>query len=200
MVSEVDKYDEETDAVVLMTIHSAKGLEFPVVFLAGAEEGIFPGSQSLNNPEELPEERRLAYVAITRAKEKLYITCAAQRLLYGQTQRFRVSRFAGEEIPQNLLEHNERRPAPQSAPLSHPKPSALSGEFSRRASVASSSASLKKPSFTPLAVGDRVSHSMFGEGEVMSVKSLGADELYEITFDSGVTKKLMATYAKLTKL
>ena len=200
LVSDVDKYDEEADAVVLMTVHSAKGLEFPVVFLAGAEEGIFPGSQSINNPEELPEERRLAYVAITRAKEKLYATYTAQRLLYGQTQRFRVSRFFGEEIPQGLLERNERRPSPPPrATVPSARPSALSGEFARRASVSTQSAP-RRAAFEHMAVGDRVLHSTFGEGEVLSVRSLGADELYEIAFDSGEKKKLMATYAKLKKL
>ncbi len=201
LVSDVDKYDETADAVVLMTVHSAKGLEFPIVFLAGAEEGIFPGSQSINNPEELPEERRLAYVAITRAKEKLYATCTAQRLLYGQTQRFRVSRFFGEEIPPQLLEKNERRPLPPPrTTMPTQRPASVSSEFSRRASVSTQPTPTKRQAFVPVAVGERVLHASFGEGTVLSVRSLGADELYEIAFDNGERKKLMATYAKLKKL
>ncbi len=103
LVSDIDKYDEEADAVVLMTIHSAKGLEFPVVFLAAMEEGIFPGTPCFSDPEEMGEERRLAYVAITRAKERLFMTAAASRLLYGRTQMNQISRFAEREIPPALL-------------------------------------------------------------------------------------------------
>ncbi len=104
LVSDIDKYDEEADAVVLMTVHSAKGLEFPVVFLAGMEEGIFPGTPCFSDPEEMGEERRLAYVAITRAKERLFMTAASARLLYGRTQMNQISRFAEREIPPALLE------------------------------------------------------------------------------------------------
>ncbi len=103
LVSDIDKYDEEADAVVLMTVHSAKGLEFPIVFLAGMEEGIFPGTPCFADPDEMGEERRLAYVAITRAKERLFMTCADSRLLYGRTQMNRPSRFADQEIPPSLL-------------------------------------------------------------------------------------------------
>ena len=103
LVSDIDKYDEDADAVVLMTIHSAKGLEFPTVFLAGMEEGIFPGTPCFTDPSEMGEERRLAYVAITRAKERLFMTSADSRLLYGRTQMNRPSRFAAQEIPPALV-------------------------------------------------------------------------------------------------
>ena len=102
-VYDTDQLDGDADCAVLMTIHSAKGLEFPTVFLVGAEEGIFPGARSIGEPEEIEEERRLCYVAMTRAKKKLYITAARQRMLFGRTSANRISRFV-EEIPEENLE------------------------------------------------------------------------------------------------
>ena len=202
LVSDVDKYDENAEAVVLMTIHSAKGLEFPVVFLAGAEEGIFPGNASISNPEEMSEERRLAYVAITRAKEKLFVTSASERLLYGATQYHRPSRFVSEEIPEHLKEKTSpARPAfgaerPAFSPAaSRPAPVQHTGEFSRRPATAQA-----KPRAATLAAGDRVKHLLFGTGTVTAVRPMGGDTLYEIRFDNGQVKKLMATYAKLQKI
>ena len=204
LVSDIDKYDESAEAVVLMTIHSAKGLEFPIVFLAGAEEGIFPGHASISNPEEMSEERRLAYVAITRAKEKLFVTSASERLLYGSTQYHRPSRFIAEEIPENLKEKTApARPAfgAERAIFSQggatrPAPAQHTGEFARR--PASTAATPRRPA--AFASGDRVKHLLFGAGTVTSVRPMGGDTLYEIRFDNGQTKKLMATYAKLQKL
>lgn len=204
LVSDIDKYDENADAVVLMTIHSAKGLEFPTVFLAGAEEGIFPGSASISNPEEMSEERRLAYVAITRAKDKLYVTSATERLLYGSTQHHRPSRFIADEVPASLKEsyRPERRtptPAPAYRSPQRAAASMASGELSRRAATATGpTASRTRPA--ALSVGDRVRHLLFGTGEIIAVRPMGGDTLYEIRFDNGATKKLMATYAKLTRL
>ena len=106
LYTDLDRQDEE-DCVVMMTMHSAKGLEFPVVFLVGAEEGIFPGIRAIGETDEMEEERRLCYVAMTRAKEKLYLTCAQQRMLFGRTSNNRPSRFV-EEIPQELLERTGR--------------------------------------------------------------------------------------------
>ncbi len=201
LVSDVDKYEEDADAMVLMTIHSAKGLEFPIVFLAGAEEGIFPGMQSIQNPEEMAEERRLAYVAITRAKEKLYITHARERLLYGSTQYHRLSRFVGEEIPPHLKE-SERKAAPKPSPYARPvqKQAVLESEFTRRPTVATASRPAPKGAPSLYAVGTRVRHSTFGDGEIAAVRPMGGDILYEVRFDSGEVKKLMATYAKLQKI
>ena len=198
LVSDVDKYDADADAMVLMTIHSAKGLEFPVVFLAGAEEGTFPGMQSIMNPEELSEERRLAYVAITRAKEKLFITHVRERLLYGMTQYRRASRFVAEEIPAHLKEASAPRPAYAPAPRQAPKPTVMFGEMSRRPTVAEKKQSAPR-SNTAFSVGDRVRHAIFGEGEITSARAMGGDTLYEVRFDSGEVKKLMATYAKLSR-
>ena len=205
LVSDVDKYDESAEAVVLMTIHSAKGLEFPIVFLAGAEEGIFPGQASISNPEEMSEERRLAYVAITRAKEKLYVTSASERLLYGTTQYHRPSRFIAEEIPTELKEKEEpARPAFGSHTAASPyrprkEAPALSSEFSRPA-AATTAHRPRAGGIPSFAVGDRVRHLLFGTGEILSVRPMGGDTLYEIRFENGAVKKLMATYAKLQKI
>ena len=203
LVSDVDAYDECAEAVVLMTIHSAKGLEFPIVFLAGAEEGIFPGNASISNPEEMSEERRLAYVAITRAKEKLFVTSASERLLYGSTQYHRPSRFIAEEIPEHLKEKTSpARPAfgaerpTFSGGASRPAQVQHTGEFARRPSPAAQ----PKARTASFAAGDRVKHLLFGTGTVASVRPMGGDTLYEIRFDNGQVKKLMATYAKLQKL
>ncbi len=198
LVADVDKYDEKADAVVMMTVHSAKGLEFPIVFLPGMEDGIFPGMQSIMGSEaEIEEERRLAYVAITRAKKELYITHVENRLLYGRTQYNPPSRFV-KEIPENLLSGDvaqTRKPETRGAKIyfheETPTDSITIGKpFLRR--VADEGADLKE--------GDRVSHRTFGEGEILSAKKVGADMLYEIVFDNVGTKKLMASFAKLTKL
>ncbi|MBP5427906.1 MAG: UvrD-helicase domain-containing protein [Clostridia bacterium] len=210
LISDVDKYDENADAVVLMTIHSAKGLEFPEVFLAGAEEGVFPSTQSIFNPTEMNEERRLAYVALTRAKDRLRITHANERMLYGRTVSNPLSRFIADEIPGNLLERESggrpsvgfgatrqtQRPVPL-RPVSPFTPSPAS-PFSRPAQ--------KKPDrpagygVTRFSDGTRVSHALFGAGTVISSREMGGDVLFEVRFDSGVTKKLMGTYAKLKPL
>ena len=218
LVSDVDKYDENADAVVLMTIHSAKGLEFPVVFLAGMEEGIFPGSQSINEPEELGEERRLAYVAITRAKERLFLTHARNRLLYGRTQANPLSRFVAREIPHTLLFKEvdaapyfaaprgagSYRAAPAVAPSEKRPQEGISSEFFRRASFAGNTrtASPTRPAARAdmrFAAGDRIRHDTFGAGQILSARDMGGDVLYEVAFDSGETKKLMATFARLRK-
>ena len=209
LVSDVDKYDETADAVVLMTIHSAKGLEFPVVFLPGMEEGIFPGRQSVMNPDEIEEERRLAYVAVTRAKKKVYITHVHNRMLNGSTQYNPLSRFV-EEIPTELIEEIDSYSAVPLQKKSVYSQGGQSSYFSPRTfgvprpSSASSSASLgttaskaAQPAFT---AGDRVSHTTFGEGIILTTKNMGGDILYEIAFDKVGTKKLMATYARLKKV
>lgn len=202
LVSDIDAYDEDADAVVLMTVHSAKGLEFPVVFLPGMEEGIFPSTQSALYPEELEEERRLAYVAITRAKERLYITHVKERLMYGKTQFNPHSRFL-DEIPQEyiMLEQPKRREQlhiEQSQPhssVSTRKKKPVSEEFFRQSDLSANVG--KTRGYERFSVGDRVSHLTFGKGTVLSVREVGADLLYEIAFDLSGTKKLMATYAKL---
>ena len=203
LVSDVDKYDDSADAVVLMTIHSAKGLEFPIVFLPGMEEGIFPGHHSIFDPSEIEEERRLAYVAITRARSKVYILHVHDRMLNGSTQYNQLSRFA-DEIPESLLDTESHDSADMtSAPsvnlysprtaASRPRPySAVQQRPAARPASPSPSAQTFKE-------GDRVRHSTFGGGTILSARPMGGDMLYEIDFDTVGKKKLMATYARLNK-
>lgn len=183
-----------------MTLHSAKGLEFPYVFLPGMEEGIFPGMQSMFNPQEVEEERRLAYVGLTRAKKRLYITTAAVRMLFGSTNRNRPSRFLSE-IPEGCLEEIDTTKLIReqmshitvrtSAQIRRKAPGRQGLAWARRAGTAS------KERF---AVGDRVRHGTFGEGLVVSAKAMGNDCLLEIAFDSVGTKKVMAAFAKLKRI
>ena len=195
LVSDIDNYDETADAVVMMTIHSAKGLEFPVVFLPGFEDGIFPSIQSANNEEDLEEERRLAYVAITRAKEKLYCVHVRERMIFGKTQFNPRSRFL-DEIPEEIVDLGYMpRPEPGSSRQRKP---VISKELTNPASIAADVG--KSKSEEVFAVGDKVKHITFGEGEIVSVKPMGSDWMYEIVFETVGTKKLMATYAKLRKI
>ncbi len=211
LISDIDKYDADADAVVLMTIHSAKGLEFNNVYLIGMEEGLFPGSQSIyGGPEDIEEERRLAYVAITRAKKNLHITNAYTRMLYGQTGRNLPSRFL-EEIPKDLCDANgvrgfsgsfgnaEFRYGGPSKPTTSPYQAKnhTSGSPFAKAGI---SASTPKPKAASYSVGTRVKHKAFGEGMVLSATPMGNDTLLEIAFDSKGTKKLMANFAKLEKI
>ncbi len=196
LVSDIDNYDEDADAVVLMTIHSAKGLEFPVVFIPGFEDGIFPSVQSSMDPEELEEERRLAYVAITRAKERLYCVHVRERMIFGKTQFNPRSRFI-DEIPEELVDLGYMpKIEPEAAPKS--KKNVISREFFKKADLTKDIG--RSASSEHFEIGDRVSHYNFGEGEIISVKPMGADIMYEIIFDTAGTKKLMATYAKLKKI
>lgn len=197
LVSDVDNYDEAADAVVLMTIHSAKGLEFPVVFLPGFEDGIFPSLQSAMDPEELEEERRLAYVAITRAKDRLYCVHVRERMIFGKTQFNPRSRFI-DEIPEELVDLGYIPKAELEAQQQKSKKPIISREFFKKADIASNIG--KSESGVTFEVGDRVSHYNFGEGEIISITPMGADKMYEIIFDTVGTKKLMATYAKLKKI
>lgn len=200
LVSDIDNYDSEADAVTLMTIHSAKGLEFPVVFLPGMEEGLFPALQATMNPEELEEERRMAYVAFTRAKEKIYCSHVRERLLYGRTQYNRVSRFI-EEIPLEYIEESlsRRLNSRSSNSFVEKKPSRLSYEFTKSIDIPGRTENIKATA-EQFKEGDNVVHPTFGEGTILSVRAMGGDVLYEIAFENVGTKKLMGTYAKLKKL
>ena len=261
LVADVDRYDESADAVVMMTIHSAKGLEFPIVFLPGMEDGLFPGMQTITAGEsEMEEERRLAYVAITRAKKELYVIHTRNRLLYGQTMYNPVSRFISE-IPSALVEKPDDEDGDSRSAFGSGfgrstysggygsyggSGGGFGGSYGRNGSVygsrgAEAPASQKRTYYSestpvrsaparqtvrqtapPMAekitvgkplpsqskqapkeifsAGDRVRHMTFGEGEIISVRPMGADTLYEIVFDKVGTKKLMATYAKLKKV
>lgn len=194
LVSDIDSLDESEDRVVLMTIHSAKGLEFNNVFLIGMEEGIFPGNQSIySGAEEMEEERRLAYVAITRAKKTLTVTNAYMRMLFGSTNRNMPSRFL-KEIPEELCSFEGYRRAPAKSEYSSGHTSYLDINAYSKAPAA------PKTSAAKYAAGQKVSHKVFGEGLILSVKPMGGDTLLEVAFNTVGTKKLMAGYAKLTVL
>ncbi len=198
LVSDVDGYDAQSDAVVLMTIHSAKGLEFPVVFLPGWEEGLFPSMQAATDPSELEEERRLAYVAITRAKNRLFITNARERMLFGRTNYNPVSKFLAE-IPASLLnEQGMRRSGFDRAQMpAAARRTAGTETFAKAATVAAKPR--QETALIAFAPGERVVHATFGAGMILSATRMGSDLLYEVVFDKVGTKKLMATYAKLKK-
>ena len=198
LITDLDNYDQGEDRVVLMTMHGAKGLEFTNVFLVGAEENIFPSYRSQLDMSEIEEERRLAYVAITRAKKRLFITHTRQRLLYGNTQRNRISRFVNE-IPEGLLEFSDHTMHAAPARVQRPvKPGYLQQE-TRHAQAERAATHAAAPAPQSFAAGDRVTHRVFGEGTVLYVKPTGNDHLLEIAFDEVGTKKIMANFAKIEK-
>ena len=205
LITDIDNYDNNADSVVLMTVHSAKGLEFPVVFLPGMEENIFPGMASVYVPSEVEEERRLAYVAITRAKEELYIFHAESRMIFGMTNRNRVSRFV-EEIPETLVEHTRSRDY-SARPVSMPNFGGAKpfGEAPKTKSVAEAGGFTPKPRVKPAPAGtyrvvDTVLHKAFGTGLIVSATPMANDTLLEVAFDKVGTKKLFANFARLTKV
>ncbi len=200
LVSDIDNYDTDTDAAVLMTIHSSKGLEFPIVFLPGVEDGIFPSVNASMDDTELSEERRLAYVAITRAKEQLIISKANERLLYGRTSHNPPSRFIGEIDSKYIKEEDNTRQNIYSARIPQSSQTSRQGAFlsNTRTSYAQSQTQ-KTSSFTKFNIGDTVSHFQFGKGVILNVTPMGSDTLYEIDFEESGTKKMMATFAKLKR-
>ena len=195
LISDLDSYDEDLDAVVLMTIHSAKGLEFPVVFLSGIEEGLFPGMRSVGDEESIEEERRLCYVAITRAKERLYLTKTVSRTIFGKTSPTYASRFF-EEIPKEYLEEKSSfnsvtaNAGAKLGIFNSQKPSKIP-EIAKKVS------SIMNDKFV---VGDIVEHRKFGIGQVISVQEFGNDAILQINVESIGTKQLMAAFAKLKKV
>ena len=214
LYTDIEQYDAEADAVVMMTMHAAKGLEFPHVFLVGLEEGLFPGSRSLGDPEEMEEERRLCYVAITRAKRSLTICYARQRMLYGRTTTNIASRFV-DEIPLECVEKIEQPKPKYDQPRDYgsfgrvsiygdyesysPHPA---GSAPRKAYSSVISEDKKKAPAVSFSKGEMVQHKAFGRGMVLSVIPMGGDALLEIAFDGVGTKKLMANTASqhMTKL
>lgn len=198
LYTDLEQYNEGDDAVVMMTMHSAKGLEFPSVFLVGFEEGLFPGMRAIGDQEEMEEERRLCYVAITRAKENLAISYAKQRMLYGRTNASLPSRFL-REIPADIVQkkggyqqaaqqgYNTRSAYAHMPPVTQPN----------RASNyhIPTGDTQKKTVYLELNRGDMVQHTAFGKGLVLSVVKMGGDALLEIAFDKIGTKKLMAKTA-----
>ena len=189
LYTDMDNYDRDADCVVMMTMHSAKGLEFPTVFLVGMEESIFPGIRAIGEPEEMEEERRLCYVAITRAKRQLHLVCARQRMLFGRTTANRASRFV-DEIPEEHIQKNiprgysyrDRSPElmfAQKAPVHTPY------------AVAAPKPAKSAPSPAAFSLGDHVAHQAFGNGVITKMTPMGGDYLVEIQFETIGTKKLM---------
>lgn len=209
LVADIDSLEEGSDYVVLMTLHSAKGLEFPKVYLAGMEDGLFPSYMSItsdHSSEELEEERRLAYVGITRAMRELAITCARQRMIRGETQYNKVSRFV-KEIPSELLNGEIKKPAfltrgeDDNVSAFRPKRTTMRQQPSGQSMQARafSGANTVKGSLS-YAAGDRVSHIKFGEGTVKAIVEGGRDFEVTVDFDTAGVKKMFASFAKLKKL
>lgn len=197
LYSDLDKYSDEEDAVTLMTLHSAKGLEFPVVFLAGLEEGIFPHYKSLFNTAELEEERRLCYVGITRAKELLYLTRAWQRNLYGRSSYYDKSRFI-KEIPKRLI----KDVTPGKENLFDEEVDLVLEEKDNKSGIykdTSNSKKIEKLSFN-FNPGDKIKHAKWGEGIVTEVHGTGEDVEITVLFEKEGKKHLLAKYAPLIKM
>ena len=199
LYTDLDNYDD-SDVVMLMTLHSAKGLEFPYVFIAGMENNIFPSALSRDSLTEMEEERRLAYVGITRAKKELYLTCAQQRMVFGKTNFNPISSFI-KEIPAELCDFEDK-----TYRKSTENENQTFGRANPRINRGGNFSTPKPTPFTPKAApatysaGDLVEHNVFGMGTVISAKSMGNDSLLEISFEKVGTRKIMANFAKMKKL
>ena len=204
IIIDIDNFYSYADTSFMMTMHSAKGLEFPIVFIAGVEDGLFPSIASVMNPEELNEERRLAYVGITRAKEKLYLTKTNSRMLYGSTTYNKISRFV-DEIPKELLEYTGGTKMQTAHGFGY---SSASSDTIAVGRTSKSSYSPKAFGYVQPAaksgvvysVGDTVLHKVFGKGMITKTEKMGNDTMLEIAFETKGTKTLMANFCKMEKL
>ena len=197
LVADVDNYDEDAKSVVLMTLHSAKGLEFPVVFMCGMEEGIFPSQRSLYSEEEVEEERRLCYVGITRAKKRLHLSYALRRSMYGGSIYSKASRFLNE-IPMEYIKTIEKERTGTTAvhAKSIKSQSDLFEEiFARKTAIKPRNEAVQYE----FKSGDMVIHKKFGKGMILSVTPANGDVKLEIVFDDVGTKSLMGSFARLKK-
>jgi DNA helicase-2/ATP-dependent DNA helicase PcrA len=210
LVADIDKLDDDggkTDAVVLMTLHSAKGLEFPVVFLIGLEEGVFPHSRSLVEPEEMEEERRLMYVGVTRAEEQLFITNAKMRTLFGRTNLNQPSRFI-KEIPEELIEGMEPRRSGRQSIMNTGTSSSSSDFAGTTRQPQAQRKAVMRPTMTSTGgdeaewkVGDKAEHGKWGIGTVVSVRGAGEGTELDIAFVSPVgIKRLLAKFAPIKQV
>lgn len=196
LVADIDNYDEDQDCVVMMTIHSAKGLEFPTVFLTGMEEGLFPSARS-ESEDDIEEERRLCYVAITRAKNRLYITNTERRTIFGKTTANRQSRFL-KEVPMEYTEDLSRKRTKIQQGISNGIAERMQKERERMNRQTAAGGDVpKQQSFAP---GDIVMHKKFGRGIVVEAQAFGKDMRLAVSFDSVGMKQLMAAFARLEKL
>ncbi|MFY1067732.1 DNA helicase PcrA [Enterococcus sp. AD013-P3] len=206
LISDVDSYEEEASEVTLMTLHAAKGLEFPVVFLVGLEEGVFPLSRALMEENELEEERRLAYVGITRAEEELFLTNALSRTLYGKTQYNRPSRFV-KEIEEELLA-NKGNAAPTGFGSSTGasggsgtfSPKTFKAEYKQAATRGVSSKQETAAAGENWQVGDKVQHKKWGQGTVVRIGGSSKDVELDVAFPSQGIKRLLAAFAPIEKI
>ena len=193
LMTDIDNYNADADTVVLMTLHASKGLEFPVVFIPGMEEGVFPGMQSMYDPTEIEEERRLAYVGITRAKQKLYLLNTRSRMIFGSTKYNMPSRFL-KELPNKCCETlvKPRTPIQRKTVETNTTPvaSGFGSKFGNQ----------PKKSSEIFMVGEQVSHRIFGKGMIVSLKPMGNDTLMEIAFEKVGTKKIMANMGAVKKV
>lgn len=210
LVADIDSLDEDADHVLMMTLHSAKGLEFPVVFLVGMEDGVFPSYMSISSedPTDLEEERRLCYVGITRAMKELTLTAARQRMVRGEVHYNRVSRFV-EDIPKELLAQKEKSASKKdtqgssertSAREAHRTPYQQAREVFRAKAFVPQQFTVKKSEGLDYGVGDRVKHIKFGEGTVQNIAEGGRDYEVTVAFDRVGVKKMFASFAKLVKI
>ena len=201
LYTDLEQYNDSDDAVVMMTMHSAKGLEFPNVFLVGFEDGLFPGMRAIGDRDEMEEERRLCYVAITRAKQKLTICYARQRMLYGRTSAAMASRFL-REIPEHIIERKGGFQTPKYTSPFGAEPMARQPRPMAKSVLSGTVTTTTVQSYPELNKGDMVQHTAFGRGMVLSVIKMGGDALLEIAFDQIGTKKLMAktAWAHMRKL
>ncbi len=208
LYTDIEQYDASADAAVMMTIHSAKGLEFDHVFLVGFEDGIFPGLKTIGDEQEMEEERRLAYVAITRARKSLDLCHARQRMLYGRTQAYLPSRFL-KEVPDEYIQRKGGSRVQADRPSygdSYPRPAGAQSmarrEQIRRSQQSSLTTAAADPAMLQLHKGDIVNHRAFGRGLVLTVTKMGGDALLEVAFDTVGTKRLFAKTASahMTKL
>ena len=198
LYTDVDKYEPDQDTVMLMTVHSAKGLEFRNVFLVGMEQGVFPGNRSLSTPQDLEEERRLAYVALTRAKEKLTLTTAASRMLFGMTMRNPPSQFL-EEIDKSLLEEKtSRRQSKRGIPAGNAE--SVQSISLLQQQMAASKKRVYQAQPKEFHEGERERDALFGDGPVHSITKIAKDPMLEVGFDQVGTKRLMASHPKIKKL
>ena len=205
LVADIDNLEEDADHVVMMTLHSAKGLEFPVVFMVGMEDGMFPSYMSISSEDsaDLEEERRLCYVGITRAKETLILTSARQRMVRGEIHYNRVSRFI-EDIPKEILAENETANVQPKEKKERPETKAHAAyrqmrETFKTKAFAQPQVEAKKEGGLSYDVGDRVRHIKFGVGSVTDIREGGRDYEVTVNFDRVGVKKMFASFAKLTK-
>lgn len=198
LLSDVDSYEEESSQVTLMTLHAAKGLEFPVVFLIGLEENIFPLSRALMEESELEEERRLAYVGITRAEEELFLTNAFSRTLYGRTQYNRPSRFV-EEIEQDLLQSLGERTQPKGAAASF-QPKVFKPTYTQPRQSTVSSRQTTTAAGNQWQVGEKVNHKKWGVGTIVRTTEAAQDLELDVAFPQQGVKRLLAAFAPIEKL